>query len=85
MRVEQHLVGLQQVGPEQERPAVRELDVGDLQLRALAAQHRPVLAPVELEGLPGRNTSGTKVPRPAVCCSRWRSAFHVRAKAATRS
>jgi hypothetical protein len=25
-----------------------------------------------------------KVPRPAVCCSRWRSAFHFRAKAATR-
>ena len=79
--IEQHLVGLQQVGPEQERPAVRELDVGDLKLRVLPGNRRPVLAPVELEGLPGLNTSGTKVPRPAVCCSRWRSAFHFRAKA----
>ena len=51
--IEQHLVGLQQVGPEQEGPAVRELDVGDLELGALAGNRRPVLAPVELEGLPG--------------------------------
>jgi hypothetical protein len=50
---EQHLVGLQQVGPEQERPAVRELDVGDLELGVLPGDRRPVLAPVELEGLPG--------------------------------
>lgn len=33
---------------------------------------------------PGWKASGTKVPRPAVPCSRWRSAFHFRAKAATR-
>jgi hypothetical protein len=53
MGVEQHLVGLQQVGPKQKRPAVRELDVGDLELRVLPGKRRPVLAPVELEGLPG--------------------------------
>lgn len=53
MGVEQHLVGLQQVGPEQERPAVRQIDVGDLKLRCLPADRRPVLAPVELEGLAG--------------------------------
>jgi hypothetical protein len=33
---------------------------------------------------PGRNGSGTKVPRLAVCSSRWRPARHSRAKAATR-
>ncbi len=51
--IEQHLVGLQQVGPEQERPAVRQLDVGELELRVLPGNRPPVLAPVELEGLPG--------------------------------
>ena len=49
--IEQHLVGLQQIGPHDEGPAVAELDMGDLQLGALAADHRPVLAPVELERL----------------------------------
>jgi hypothetical protein len=53
VRVEWHLVGLQQVRSQQERPAVRELDVGDLELRVLSGNRRPVLAPVELEGLPG--------------------------------
>jgi hypothetical protein len=51
--IEQHLMGLKQVGPKQKRPAVRELDVGDLELRVLPGKRRPVLAPVELEGLPG--------------------------------
>jgi hypothetical protein len=51
--IKQHLVRLQQVGPEQERAAVRELDVGDLELRVLPGDRRPVLAPVELERLPG--------------------------------
>ena len=51
MRVEQHLVGLQQIGPDQERPAMRQLDVSHLQLDALAADMGPVLAPVELERL----------------------------------
>jgi hypothetical protein len=53
VRVEQHLVRQKQVGPEQERPAVRQLDVGDLELRVLPRDRRPVLAPVELERLPG--------------------------------
>jgi hypothetical protein len=51
--VEQHLMGLQKIGAQQEGPAVRQLDMGDLQLRALAAEHRIVLAPVELERLAG--------------------------------
>ena len=53
-RVEQHLVGLQPVGPDHERPAVRQLGVRGLQLDPLARDHRPVLAPVELERVAGR-------------------------------
>jgi len=53
VRVEQHLVGLQRVGPQQERPAVAELEVRDLQLGAFAVDDGPVLAPVELEGFAG--------------------------------
>ena len=36
-RVKQHLVGLERIGPYDERPAVRELSVGHLQLGPLAA------------------------------------------------
>ena len=36
MGIEQHLVGLQKIGPDQKGPAVRQLDVGNLQLGALA-------------------------------------------------
>jgi hypothetical protein len=49
--IEQHLVRLQRIGPHDERPAVRQLEVRHLQLGALTADDRPVLAPVELEGL----------------------------------
>ena len=49
--IEQHLVGLEQIGPDQEGPAVRQLHVRHLKLRALPAQQRVILAPVELEGL----------------------------------
>jgi len=51
MRIEQHLVGLQQIGTDQEGPAVRQLDMRHLQLRALAAEKSPIFAPVELECL----------------------------------
>ena len=47
--IEQHLMRLQQIGSDQESPAVRQLDVGDLQLGAFAAQNGKILAPVELE------------------------------------
>ena len=56
--VEEHLVGLQRVGAQQERSAVAELEVGDLQLGALARDDRPVLAPVELEGLARAEAQG---------------------------
>ncbi len=51
--VEEHLVGLQRIGSQHEGPAVTELEVGDLQLAALASEDGPVFAPVELEGFAG--------------------------------
>ena len=51
MGVEQHLVGLLRVGPENESAAVGELEVSDLQLGPLAGNDRPIFRPVELERL----------------------------------
>ena len=53
VRVEQHLMGLQGIGPQKEGPAVRQLDMRHLQLHPLAADDRKVLAPVKLERLAG--------------------------------
>src|SRR3978361_329580 len=53
MRVEQHLVCLLRVGAQKEGAAVAELEVGDLQLGALASNNRPVFRPIELESLAG--------------------------------
>ena len=58
MGVEQHLVGLLRIGAEKEGAAVAELEVGDLQLGPLAGDDRPVLRPVELERLAGRERQG---------------------------
>ena len=49
MRVEQHLVGLQRIGADEEGAAVAKLEMRRLQLYPLAADDRPVLAPVELK------------------------------------
>ena len=43
---------------------MRQLDMGHLQLRALAAQNRKVLAPVELEGIAGVKMQRHKGPAP---------------------
>jgi len=51
MGVEQHLVGLLRVGPENESAAVGELEVSDLQFGPLAAEDRPIFRPVELKRL----------------------------------
>ncbi len=51
--IEQHLVRLQRIGPHDEGTAVAQLEVGNLQLGALAADDRPVFRPVELERLAG--------------------------------
>lgn len=48
--VEQHLVCFLQKGPNEEGAAVGELEVRNLQLHALAANHHSVFRPVELEG-----------------------------------
>ncbi|KKN97753.1 hypothetical protein LCGC14_0152650 [marine sediment metagenome] len=49
--IEQHLMRLQPIGPDQKCAAVRQLDMGDLKLEAFAPDIGPVLAPVELERL----------------------------------
>lgn len=49
MGVKQHLMRLQQIGPDDEGPGVAELGMGHLQLGAFMADDRPVLGPVELE------------------------------------
>ena len=54
MGVEQHLMGLLRIGPENEGAAVGELEVSDLQFGPLAADDRPVFRPVELEGFTRR-------------------------------
>jgi hypothetical protein len=58
VRVEQHLVGLGQVGPHEEGAAVAQLEVRDLELGADAIDLDPVLAPVELECLAGGKLQG---------------------------
>jgi hypothetical protein len=62
--IEQHLVRLQQIRPDQKAPAVRQLDLGDLQLRALAAQNGKILAPVELERLARTKRKGHEGAAP---------------------
>ena len=49
--IEQHLVGLERGGAQQEGPAVGQLDRRHLKLGALVGQMPVVFAPVELEGL----------------------------------
>ena len=51
--IEQHLVRLQKIGTQVERPAVTEFEVSHLQLGAHTCEHCPVLAPIELERLAG--------------------------------
>ena len=51
VRVKQHLVRLQWIGADEEGAAVAKLDMSCLQLHPLAADDRPILAPVELERL----------------------------------
>src|SRR3546814_7088128 len=51
MGVEQHRVGLQQIGPNDEGATVAEFEVRYLELGTDPGNDRPVLAPVELERL----------------------------------
>ena len=63
--VEQHLVGLERIGPHDERLAVRQLGVRGLQPGLLAGDHGPVLAPVELERLARLEHQRHECPAPA--------------------
>ena len=58
MRIEQHLVALQQIGTQDEGTAVAELEVGNLQFGAGAADDGVVFASIELKGLAGRKLEG---------------------------
>ena len=65
--IEQHFVRLQRIGPQEEGPTVRELELGDLQLGLHAGNDRPVFAPVELEGFTwgkGQRNEGATTGRP---------------------
>lgn len=84
MGVKQHLVGLLRISAKNKGAAVRQLEVGDLQFAALAGDDRPVFCQSNWNASSAENASGTKTPRALVFCSRWRAAFHSRAKAATR-
>lgn len=63
-RVEQHLMGLEQIGSHNEGAATRQLGMGNLQLRGLAAQHGIILAPVELERLARLENQRHECPTP---------------------
>ena len=85
MCIKQHLVGLQWVG------AMQKARLCDSLICAICSFVRspPRTAKSSLQSnwndSPGSKCNGTKVPRPVVCCSRCRSAFHRRAKDATRA
>ena len=66
MSIEQHLMGLQRVGPHQKRPAMRQLDMGNLKFDPLAADIGPVFAPIELKGFPRLEHQGHIGATP--CC-----------------
>ena len=65
MGVKQHLVGLKKIGAEKKRAAVRQFEVRHLQLDPLAADDRPILAPVELERLSRLKDQWNKRSAPA--------------------
>ena len=60
--IEQHLVRLQEICPDDEGPGVAQLRMGDLQFGALIADDRPIFRPVELEGFTWFERQGHKCP-----------------------
>src|ERR1700744_4547795 len=56
------------IGAQEEGVAATELEIRDLQLRALAVDDGPVLAPVELERFAGRKPERNKRPAPGRLC-----------------
>ncbi len=53
MRVKQHLVHLKKMDPQNKSPAMRKLDVRNLQLHRFVGDKRPVFALVETKNLIG--------------------------------
>ncbi|MCS3509277.1 hypothetical protein M2361_005092 [Achromobacter sp. JUb104] len=49
--IEQHLVRLEPTGAQEEGAAVAKLELRDLELGALAVDHRALLAPVKMKGV----------------------------------
>lgn len=66
--IEQHLVGLQEVGTQDKGAAMAELEVRHLQLDALTLNDGPVLAPIELERLPRGKHQRHKRASPSGPC-----------------
>ncbi|MNY02987.1 hypothetical protein D3C86_1355820 [compost metagenome] len=66
MGIEQHLVRLQKIRPDDERPGIAKLCMGHLQFGALIADDCPVFRPVELEGL--TRIKGQRNERPTSRC-----------------
>ncbi|MNV45880.1 hypothetical protein D3C71_1376900 [compost metagenome] len=65
MGIEQHLMRLEEIGPNNEGAAVAQLRMRHLQLGALIADDSPVFRPVELEGL--TRFEGQRHERSASC------------------
>lgn len=63
-RIEQYLMRLQLIGSDEEGAAMGQLGMRVLQFRAIAANHRVVFAPVELEGFPRAERQGDEYTAP---------------------
>ena len=63
--VEQHLVGLLQIGSHQKRTAMRQFGMSDLKFHTLTANHGSILAPVKLERFLRLEHQGHKSPAPS--------------------
>ena len=63
MGVKQHFMRLKKVGSQNKSPAMRQLDVRDLQLHSFVANKGPIFTPVELKRLAG--LKGQRNKRPA--------------------
>lgn len=62
MGIEQHLMRLQEIGPNDEGAAVAQLRVRHLQFGALIADDGPIFRPIELEGFAGVKRQGHICP-----------------------
>jgi len=61
---------MEQIDPQEEGPAVAELEMGDLRLGAHAGEIAQSSLQSNWNVPPGAKDSGTNAPRPHICC--WR-------------